>query len=330
MTFKIDWEQPNRPCFATKEFILRILDKAYPGINLVTYKIMSGGCRNLNIKLILEGFKSPCNLRICLQDELSIKKESKILNIVSDNIPVPDTYHIGCLDSYDFSITEYINGISLSQMLLVATDNDVASIMNKVSKYLTLISQKKFTHSGFFDSNLNIQLGNNKHLLGHIDKCLNSRTTQIVLSSNIIDNIKICIDRNLYYLPNLNEKSLVHGDFDPANILVNKIGNEWDITGILDWEFSFSGSSLWDISNMLRYSHKMPPIFGSSFLQGLKENGFVLNDNWHKSQSLLNLFSLLDCLVRSNIEKQPNRCEDILELIVHFITILLDKTAKVN
>ena len=41
-------------------------------------------------------------------------------------------------------------------------------------------------------------------------------------------------------------RSLVHGDFNNRNTLVNRIGNRWVVSGILDWECAFAGSPLWD------------------------------------------------------------------------------------
>jgi Ser/Thr protein kinase RdoA (MazF antagonist) len=63
----------------------------------------------------------------------------------------------------------------------------------------------------------------------------------------------------------------VHGDFDPANILVDKVNDAWSVTGILEWEFAFSGSYLWDVANMLRYAHKMPLEFQNSFIDALEK-----------------------------------------------------------
>ena len=117
---------------------------------------------------------------------------------------------------------------------------------------------------------------------------------------------------------------LVHGDFDPANILVNQIKGVWEISGILDWEFSFSGSVLWDVANMLRYAHKMPPEFQTSFLKGLKSRDLILPENWLINVYLLNLISLIDCLKRSNPEIHPARCADIYDLI-NFILSALNK-----
>ncbi len=120
---------------------------------------------------------------------------------------------------------------------------------------------------------------------------------------------------------------MVHADFDPANILVEKINGDWQISAILDWEFAFSGSVRWDVANMLRYAHHMPQIFQDSFLSGLNNGGIALPEDWQISIHLLNLISLLDCLKRSNPENQPRRCEDICELINH-ILIELDKTTS--
>jgi aminoglycoside/choline kinase family phosphotransferase len=76
------------------------------------------------------------------------------------------------------------------------------------------------------------------------------------------------------------EKHLVHGDFDPTNILLDKINGSWVVAGILGWEFAFSGSCLWDVANMLRYAHKMPPEFQNSLLDALQRNGIKLPPDW--------------------------------------------------
>ena len=91
------------------------------------------------------------------------------------------------------------------------------------------------------------------------------------------------------------------------------------MSGVLDWEFSFSGSVLWDVANMLRYAHKMPPEFQDAFLNGLDSGGVSLPENWSITIRLLNLLSLLDCLKRSAPDKRPNQCADIRGLIDHIL-----------
>jgi len=112
---------------------------------------------------------------------------------------------------------------------------------------------------------------------------------------------------------------LVHADFDPANLLVAKIENSWQITGILDWEFSFAGSILCDVANMLRYAHHMPAIYEEEFLHGLNDSGIKLPKHWRVSIDLLNLLSLLDCLTKVDPKQRLNQCADIRTLIGHLI-----------
>jgi aminoglycoside phosphotransferase (APT) family kinase protein len=117
-----------------------------------------------------------------------------------------------------------------------------------------------------------------------------------VLDPSVIAEIKESIDQHASLFPNSDEKHLVHGDFDPANILVDKINGSWVVTGILDWEFAFSGSCLWDVANMLRYAHKMPHKFQDAFLKGLADGGVTLPENLRITVNLLNLLLLLDIL----------------------------------
>lgn len=70
---------------------------------------------------------------------------------------------------------------------------------------------------------------------------------------------------------------------------------------------------------MLRYSHQMPTVFEEAFIKGLVNSGIVLTENWRVITHLLNLLSLLDCLVRSDPESRPKQCEDIIELISHIL-----------
>jgi aminoglycoside phosphotransferase (APT) family kinase protein len=122
-----------------------------------------------------------------------------------------------------------------------------------------------------------------------VQDCLNDKTVLSVLDPSVIAEIKESIDQHASLFPNSDEKHLVHGDFDPANILVDKINGSWVVTGILDWEFAFSGSCLWDVANMLRYAHKMPPEFQNSFIDALQKNGIKLPAHWRTTTHLLNL-----------------------------------------
>ena len=160
-----------------------------------------------------------------------------------------------------------------------------------------------------------------------MSKNLQNNFVLMQLNANTISNIRTTLDIYAHFFPTGEEKQLVHADFDPANILVAKTGNDWQITGILDWEFSFSGSVLCDVANILRYAHQMPAVFEEEFLHGLKQGGINLPEYWAITADLLNLFSLLDCLARCDPRQKPNQCTDICDLIKRIIE-KLNKTDK--
>jgi thiamine kinase-like enzyme len=191
--------------------------------------------------------------------------------------------------------------------------------MYEVGLILSIITSHEFKRAGFLNNELEVIQHESFALQKQIQNCLNDKTVVSVLPHEIISQIKKVIKHYSFLFPSNDEKHLVHGDFDPANIFFNNVNGFWVISGILDWEFAFSGSYLWDISNMLRYAHKMPPEFQSSFIESLKENGVNLPIYWQTTVYLLNLSSLLDLLKRSEPQNHPNRCADICELIDHIV-----------
>ena len=55
------------------------------------------------------------------------------------------------------------------------------------------------------------------------------------------------------------------------------------------------------------------------FIEGLRDSGIILSDNWKITINLLNLGSLIDCLARSDSKKRPNQCQDIKVLIARIV-----------
>lgn len=196
--------------------------------------------------------------------------------------------------------------------------HDIDAIMFKTGQVLAKIQSFHFPDSGFFDDNLMItQNSSENNYIEFVDNSLTHHNVMECLGSDVITTIKHHFNALKRFLPNEGESHLVHADFDPANILVDIIDDEWTITGVLDWEFAFSGSPLWDVANMLRYSHQMPAVFETSFIQGLSIK-YPPPQDWEITIHLLNVMSLLDCLTRCTKELRPKQCRDIIGLITYF------------
>jgi aminoglycoside phosphotransferase (APT) family kinase protein len=320
MTFKINHEKTNQHIIIQKTIIEKIVKLVFPKSKLLSYEVISGGCANLNIKTMLDDVQEPYILRIYIRDKDAAFREQKIGDFLKDIVPIPQIYAIGDYNDYRFAITTFIKGMTLRDLLLSNTPHDIKSLMTEAGFYLSKIQKIQFESAGFFDKDLNVMPfdpENTEH--DFTMKCLKDTIVLKHIGYKHCAKIAYYVDAYKDELIDLNKKSLVHGDYDPANILVDLIDNHWKITGILDWEFAFSGSFLQDVANMLRYAHHMPAIYEESFLQSLKQNNVILPKNWRIKTHLLNIGSLLDCFIRHSPKERPNQSADIVDLITFFI-----------
>ncbi|MGB4192055.1 MAG: aminoglycoside phosphotransferase family protein [Rickettsiales bacterium] len=319
MTFKTNWEKSESRHQLPAGIIKKMINYACPGKQLKSSQIIAGGCANLNVKIQLENEESPLILRIHLRDKKSAILERNIGNLLKNDLPAPQILYIGNIDNYCFSISQFMPGIPLRDLLLSKTPYNLEEIMYEVGRYLSKIAAHKFSKTGFFDENLEIieELGGDS-LKEFSLSCLEHQQVQKYLGHEMIIKIKSLLNS----LPPLETKdaNLVHADFDPANILVAEVDGKWKISAILDWEFAYSGSWLNDVANMLRYAHKMPDGFKNSFLKGLKDNGLKLPKNWQSITNQYTCSSLLDSMTRHNLETLPNIREDLCDLINHVIS----------
>ena len=320
MTFKANWEKTHTRIHLSEYEIKQMLAAYYSENDIKSFHLIEDGCSNVNVLVRLSDSNTPIILRIYLRDKTSAYREQKISALLKGQLPVPEFYHIAEAQGHTFAITEYLLGIPLRDFLLSDSQNNVSQIMYKVGKALGVISNIKFPHSGFFNKNLEVTKKIRRDEL--VDFCLGSledTNVQSVISTENIDQIKALFRMYENFLPDASEKNLVHADFDPANILVIQRNGEIEVSGILDWEFSFSGSTLCDVAGMLRYSHNMPSEYRDSFLEGLLSTGYKLPSSWQITINLLNILSLLDCLRRSDLDNSPNQTSDIKELISHIL-----------
>lgn len=319
MTFKQNWEKTDLNYQLSAEMIDGMLALAFPEQKVHSKELISGGCANLNYRITLAPHEKPKILRVYLREHEAAYREQQIGTLLKNRIPIPEIYFIAEYGAHRFAIAEFMPGVSLRDLLLNNPKQVFRALMVDVGLMLTKIRKPHFKCAGCFDRDLNItepiaQEGYRKYA----QNSLKEPIVHELLTKEVVIQISDYFDQLHLFFPDEQEKNLVHADFDPANILVVEQGKGWQISGILDWEFAFSGSSLCDAANMLRYAHQMPTWFEEGFLEGLEIGGYSLPKNWHTSVYLLNLSSLLDCLVRS-CDKRPNQRKDICMLIDHIL-----------
>jgi Ser/Thr protein kinase RdoA (MazF antagonist) len=259
VTFKHNWEKADINHQVPEEMIDAILTLAFPKQKIHSQELISGGCANLNYRIRLTTHENPKILRIYLRDQEAAYCEQKLGKLLKNTIPIPEIYFIAEYQSYRFAIAEFMPGILLRDLLLNNPEEEFKPLLVDAGLMLAKIRQYHFECAGCFDRNLKITepLSQNAYW-EYSQQSLKEPLVQQILPQEVINQINDYFEKLHAFFPDAKETNLVHADFDPANILVLKTDDRWQLSGILDWEFAFSGSSLCDVANMLRYAHQMP------------------------------------------------------------------------
>lgn len=323
--FKVDWEKTSVTRQLPEGAAETMVRLAYPDQTLISYELIAGGCANLNYKIQLEHENQPLILRVYLRDKTAAYREQKLAALLKETVPLPLTHYIGELEEYHFAITEFMPGISLRDLLLGDAPHDLSAIMYEVGKILSKITAHEFSSAGFFDNELNIKQGFDEESINQFSlACL--KHPQVIRYLN--PEIRAALQNHLEQLPDfiINSATLVHADFDPANILVEQQNGKWKVSAVLDWEFAYAGSWMDDVATMLRYAHKMPLQFQNAFLKGLIDHGMIVPANFQIIIHQSNIGALLDGITRHPLHMRPNIYQDILELIDHILLELKNNT----
>lgn len=328
--FKSEWEKTQTRVQVEDRVIVQMLKSALLSRSDYAYDQMSGGCANLNYKITFSDDSKPLLLRIYIRDPESAYREQKIGQLLEnyrDTVPVAKVFFVGDCEGYRYALVEYIFGVTLRDLLLQDAPKAWVDLVYDAGKMLAAVGNVEFPAAGLFDCNLKVTkpfVG--KSIGDEINTILREHLAQEHLGQERIEKIKQIFLTHADLLPDASHHHLVHGDFDPSNILVEQHHDRWRIVALLDWEFAFSGSRLWDVSNMLRYAHCMPAVYQDSFLKGLFDAGIVLPDQWNEITHLLSLVSLIKAVARGNPTKSPLQYADMYRLIDYQIEQL--KNAK--
>ena len=88
--------------------------------------------------------------------------------------------------------------------------------------------------------------------------------------------------------------SLVHGDLNPKNLLVDPATG--GVTGVLDWEFAYAGAPLADVGNLLRF--ETDPDFTGAVAAVYAERAPDVPAGWLAVARALDLMALVDLAAR--------------------------------
>ncbi|MFS1512457.1 phosphotransferase family protein [Chengkuizengella sp. SCS-71B] len=316
---KENWERSYELISLNENEVTEMIKPFLNGKVIKEVETLSGGLNNSNLK-ITTNLNETYVLRLYARVDLKAKVEKKIYERLADELPVPKVLYadFSC-EKYQtpFMIINWIQGIQLKELMVnYGSANSIEKIGREIGKYLAKLHSYQFEKGGFFDENLNISEMfeiNSESFLKFINESTIEGNAKKWLGDKFTNDIWNFANEFSYLMDNIgHQTSLIHSDFNPLNILVDMNQEVSNISAILDWEYSFSGTPLVDVGNMLRYENTSS-LFSNSFILAYKESGGVLPDDWLRKAKLLELIGLSDLLNKK--ECNPNRIKDIKRLI---------------
>lgn len=261
-------------------------------------------------------------LRINVRDSKSGEKEFRLSHLLNNEPLVPKFLSFNPINEatkYSCSFVEYHEGSLLSDFLTESQFLDqMLAIYSKLGEFLGHLSIYKFQESGLLTSNLLISKITTKHneynlFVNYILDKITKDKVRAKLGEQLFYNLKNKIISYEKSFPKEYNNQLVHGDFKPSNILVKNIEGTLILSGILDWEFAYSGSVYGDIATLFRFRHLFDKRLKENFIAGYSKVSKSLDSDWEKKAKLVDLVNLCDLL--DSEDERPNMCNSIIELI---------------
>jgi aminoglycoside phosphotransferase (APT) family kinase protein len=284
-----------------------LVQPAFPGQEVTEAVPARGGLSNTNYRLTVSGRQSPLRLRIFRTRPQSSRLEAALAARVQPRVPVPRfLYHADSnpFTGHPYAILEWLEGIALDDMPEMASTHEVAGVGWLVGKVLADIGSFKFTAAGFLNEALAVEEPmqlNGEFFRSYIHWHISGGLARERLGEELSGQLWRFVTRASPLFDHLDHSPcLVHGDFDGSNILVNKLGGHWQVSGVVDWEYAISATPLVDLGHILRPPFGDIEPFERSVIEGFTSHGGTLGPNWKRACRLLDLINWVSFMNRTH------------------------------
>ena len=169
---------------------------------------------------------------------------------------------------------------------------------------LTRIFSVSFPAPGWIESDGSLSPVPFCGVRGFIAEALDKAEVRAWLGEDAVGRIEAIAKAESGWLEELESDSmLVHGDFNPNNVLIDN----GTVSGVLDSEYSHSGTPYMDIGNLLRYT---PDEYHGQITLGLEAGGMSLPNDWMERDELVDLTSHLVFLTSQRPDGFKLQCVD--------------------
>ncbi|MGF1611470.1 MAG: phosphotransferase family protein [Kiloniellales bacterium] len=286
--------------------LLRPLDR---DIAVVEVTPLASGLINTNLRVRLAGQADPLLLRLYRRGAAEARKEAAIARLLQGRVPAARVLHVAGhnpVTGHAYAVFEWIEGECFDLVLPTLDDTALDRLGQAIGRVLAAIHGIYFDRYGFLADDLSLAEAidvDGKGVLAFVRRCLSEGPARARLGEALAVQLIVFMESESAAVDGwLPPPCLVHGDFNPANLLVRRDASsgEWMLAAVLDWEFALAATPAFDFGNLLR-----PPLgqqggFVQALAAGYRAAGGQLPDGWQRIARLVDLTAWTEMLSRPN------------------------------
>ncbi|MCH8350792.1 MAG: aminoglycoside phosphotransferase family protein [Chloroflexi bacterium] len=269
-----------------KPFDPSLIQDLLGGRDVASAELLPAGKSNTNYKLVLSDGEAYV---LRLYSHGDSRREAYVMDLVRDLVPVPLEVGHGA----NWSLFTFLEGDLLER---VPESSDLAA------QSLARISSVQFQSAGWIEADGSVSPFPWLGVRGYAAEKLETAEVQGWLGPEMVEAVFRVLESEQQRLAELDaDTSLVHGDFNPTNILIR----EGTVGGVLDWEYCHAGTPYMDIGNLLRHTAVK---YHGRIKSGLQTAGMYLPKDWRKRAQLADLTSHLEFLTSTRSDAFKRQC----------------------
>ena len=303
------------------ETLTSLLSEFLSGEQVIESKNLTGGFANTNTLIRLASGKKLV-MRFPQSGSARFQLECAFLRNYADKLPVPKLLAA----NQKVALLDFVEGTLLSEF--DQTDHHSwRQAIESVGSALAKVHQVEFRSAGFFDFDFNVaelfENGVGAGISSYIEKNLQNETLMAPrMGPDLFHEAVRLLPFIKQELAQVEGSVLVHSDFNPKNILVKKISQNWQLAAILDWEFAYSGSGLADLGNFFRFAEDYPGGTETAFFTGY---GAPVAQ-WKLRSTLMDMAAMYSFLAKPNLgPKTQETARVVLKKSLEFLNLGLDQ-----
>ncbi len=272
---------------------------------VVAVVALKGGLTNSNFRLEFRDGRPSVEAKL-YQDERNLAPIERAVHRLgaAHALPLPkllDGSNDNPATHTPYALFEWLAGERLDLTVRTCDAASIAVLATQVGAALAAVHAVHFDRFGFFDADLNVKASIDLGSAGmrrYFEDVLTQGSVRERLGAACGDALLAFATREGGVLETWQgAPCLTHGDCGGTNILVSH-QSELSISGIIDWEFAFSGTPFFDLGNLLRAPLGALPGFADALAAGYRSAGGVLPDNWRKLAAMTDLLAWVESASR--------------------------------